>query len=88
MGQAMASYLYIFIFPAIAGIVVRLICGGKKRAYLVTVGFAVLTAAIWAAANILPTHGNEFLALLTVQAASAAFAAMLTGFVIRIKYRK
>lgn len=88
MGQSLAAYTYIFIFPAISGFTVRLICGNKKRACLVTIGFAVFAAVIWAASNLLPTHGSELLALLAVQAASAAFASLLTGFVIRIKRGK
>lgn len=88
MGQALAAYTYIFIFPAVVGSVARLVCRRRKRAYLVTAAFASLTAVLWAAANLLPMHGNELFALLTAQAASASFAAVLTGFVLGVKRRK
>ncbi len=88
MGQALAAYTYVFIFPAAAGFTVRLVCRSRKRAYLVTAAFAALTVVLWAAANLLPTYGSELLALLTAQAASASFASMLAGFVIWAKCRK
>ena len=88
MGQILWNWCCILAFPLLAGILVRALLRKKKRAWIFSVGAAVLAVALvlWARTN--PIPGNEGPGLRTLQAIFLALGAGLTGLFLRLNPRK
>ena len=85
MDQIIKNYLFIAAVPFLAGTAVRFAFRRARRAYLVTLAFAVLAAIGWAAFSTVFSHGSEGYGILALQAAGAAAGALLAGLLIRRK---
>ncbi len=88
MKQIILNYVSIFVLPILAGFAVRFFCRRLKKAWLVTAAGAVLTVIALIVALNPPIAGNEGYGLITVSAACATAASLITGLVCRLINRK
>lgn len=87
MAQIVWNYLIIFVFPALIGGGVRFLSRRRKKAWIVTAVFALLTAVAVIIAVNPPVSGNEGYGLSAVMAGCATIASFLVGLVFRIKQK-
>ena len=85
MKQIIINYLFIFGFPIIAGLAIRVLLQRFNKAYFVTVAFAILSLVGWVVVNAVPSHGSELYGILAMQATSAFVSSLTTGLVLRLK---
>ncbi len=85
MGQIIKNYMFVFIAPFLIGAAIRFACRHTKRAYLITVVFAVLAVIGWVAFYTVPSHGSELYGIIALMVTSAVIGALLTGLIMRSK---
>ena len=85
MKQIIINYLFVFGFPIIVGLAVRILFQRFNKAYFTTVAFAVLALVGWVVVNVVPSHGSELYGILATQATVAFVSSLLTGLVLKSK---
>ena len=85
MKQIIVNYLVVVGLPIIGGLVVRILLQRFRKAYFVTVAFAVAALVRWAVVITAPSNGSELNALLAVQTTTAFVSSLVTGLVLELK---
>ncbi len=85
MKQIIINYLFVFGFPIIIGLAVRILLKRFSKAYFATVAFAVLALVGWVVVNVVSSHGSELYGILAVQASTAFVSSLLAGLVLRLR---
>ena len=88
MAQIVWNFLQIFGIPLFVGFTVRFLLRKHKKAWIVTAAGAVLSLIGLLVALDPPVSGNEAYGLLTVAAACATAASLLTGVIYRLGTKK
>ncbi len=88
MKQIIMNYLFIFGLPLIVGFTVRVLLNHFRMAYLTTVAFGIAALIDWCILQTNPTPGSELFWILTMHAACAFAASLLTGTVCRLIRKK
>ena len=84
MDQILLNYLFVFIGPALVGLLLRLCFLRIRRAYWVTAALVLLAAAAWVVAHVVPNRGSELYGIVATQMTCAAAASLLVGLLIRL----
>ena len=85
MKQIIINYLFVFGFPIIVGLAVRILLGRHNKSYFVTVAFAFLALVGLVVVNVVPSHGSELYGILATQATIAFVSSLLAGLVLKLK---
>lgn len=81
MLQILQNYAFIFLFPFVIGLVIRLLCNKFNKFYFITIGLSILTIIMFIVVSNMNTHGSEGPMIMVVQLASLNVAIVIVELV-------
>lgn len=85
MEQILFNWLMVFILPAVAGLLLRLLLFRVRKGWWMTLGLVVLAAASSLLFYVAPSFGTEAHGILTAQLYCGAAGALLAEVMLRLR---